>query len=74
LSTNNVSSDSLGNGEKMNCENIGHNETKKQVTKLQIALEYNQLGFPVIPVYYRTKVAAVKWEPYQNKISTRDEI
>jgi hypothetical protein len=48
-------------------------ENKKPMN-LQIALKYEQLGFPVIPVYYGTKVSAVKWEPYQNKISTRDEI
>jgi hypothetical protein len=74
LSTNNITSDPLENGEKTNCEAISHNETRKPTTKLQIALKYDQSDFPVIPVHYGTKAAAVKWEPYQNKKSTRDEI
>jgi Bifunctional DNA primase/polymerase, N-terminal len=73
LSTKNVSSNSLGYWEKTNSENISCNENKKPIN-LQMALKYKQLGFPVISVHYRSKVAAVKWEPYQNKISTRDEI
>jgi hypothetical protein len=73
LSTSNISSDFQENCEKTNSGIISHNETEKQ-TKLQMALKYKQLGFPVIPVHYGSKVAAVKWEPYQSKISTRDEI
>src|SRR5215204_4960069 len=71
--TDNVPSNPLENWEKANSEDISHNENKKPTT-LQIALKYNQLDFPVIPVHHRTKVAAVKWEPYQNRISTREEI
>jgi hypothetical protein len=41
---------------------------------LQIARKYKQLDFPVIPVRHRTKVAAIKWEPYQNQMSTEEEI
>jgi hypothetical protein len=41
---------------------------------LQIARKYKQLDFPVIPVRHKTKVAAIKWEPYQNQMSTEEEI
>ena len=41
---------------------------------MKTALEYNQLGFPVIPVHYGTKISVIKWEPYQNKVPTIEEI
>jgi hypothetical protein len=60
--------------EKANCEKPNDNLHQKPIGRLETALKYNQLGFPVIPVYYKTKISVIKWEPYQNKVPTMEEI
>jgi hypothetical protein len=50
------------------------NREEQDFNLLQIARKYRQLKFPVIPVWHRTKVAAIKWEPYQNQMPTEEEI
>ena len=41
---------------------------------LESALKYSNLGFSVIPVVKKDKKALIKWEPYQQRKSTTDEI
>jgi len=43
-------------------------------TRLDCALKYSGLGFCIIPVYYRSKNAAIEWKSYQNRMSTEEEI
>jgi hypothetical protein len=50
------------------------NTTQPPLTVLDRALKYRELGFPVIPVYKRTKNAAINWEVYQTRMSTEEEI
>lgn len=41
---------------------------------LEIALKYNELNFPVVPVCYRSKDETIDWEPYQSKKPSIEQI
>lgn len=46
---------------------------ENEKTKLETALEYAKMGLCIIPVG-PNKISLIKWEPYQNRCSTIDEI
>jgi len=41
---------------------------------LEAALEYHDMGFPVIPIKQTDKKPFIKWEEYQKRLSTIEEI
>jgi hypothetical protein len=48
-------------------------KTYKQNLKLEAALKYLKMGLNIIPTG-ANKVSLIKWEPYQSRLSTVDEI
>lgn len=40
----------------------------------KIALEYRKQGFSVIPLKSKTKIPLIKWEEYQKRLATEEEI
>lgn len=41
---------------------------------LEMALEYQRQGFSVIPLKPKTKIPLIKWEEYQKRLATEEEI
>lgn len=41
---------------------------------LNIALEYLKSGYSIIPLHKRSKIPVIKWEQYQKKLPTIDEV
>jgi hypothetical protein len=58
--------------EKETGKDLGKEELK--LSQLDLALKYRDLDICVIPVHYRTKIAAIDWKPYETKMSSKDEI